>query len=361
MLRDSAAAFAARHGGAARLRRGDGATRPAAWREAAEAGFLDMLLPEDRGGAGLGLDGVCVVAEQCGRHLLPEPVGAAAIARDAVARGGLPLADTGGPVVLPALLEASHDPGRNRTTAVRDGDGLRLDGAKTGVASAGDANVLVASARTPDGEILAAAARRDAGIDAARAVDGTTAARVVFRNAPARPVAEGPTAPLLAALCLATAAELLGVMGAARELALGHLRVRRQFGRPIGSFQALQHRAVDDLAAVETGRALVGQAARAIDAGADAPGLASATLSHVAGRTLAVCKSAIQMHGAIGFTDEHDIGYFLKRAMTLSARWGGVAAHRRRYRETSRHDGSGARAGTEPRNDRPSGNAAGHA
>lgn len=359
MLRDSAAAFAARHGGAERLRRGDGAARPAVWREAAEAGFLDMLLPEDHGGAGLGLDGVCVVAEQCGRHLLPEPIGAAAIARGAVVRGGSPLADADGAVVLPALLEAPHDPARNRTTAVRDGDGLRLDGVKTGVASADGADILVASARAPDGEILAATARRDAKVAPAWAVDGTTTARVVFRNAPARLVADGTTAPFLAALCLATAAELLGVMDAAREIALGHLRIRRQFGRPIGSFQALRHRAVDDLAAVETSRALVRQAARAIDAGANAPDLGSAALSHAAGRALATCKSAIQIHGAVGFTDEHDIGYFLKRAMTLSVRWGGVASHRRLYRKASRDGDAGAE--TEPWNDRSSENAASHA
>lgn len=345
MLRGSAAGFARRHGGAGRLRGGGGGLRAEAWAEAARAGLLDILLPEGRGGSGLGLAELCLVAEQCGRLLVPEPVCAAAVAWNAVARGGGARPPAGAPaaVVVPALVEAPHDLSCRRTTAVADGGGLRVDGEKTGVAGAGGADTLLVSALAPDGPVLAAVAGAEAEVAPARAADGTEAAAVRLAGARARPVARGApaVASVLAQLSLATAAELVGVMDAAREATLGHLRERRQFGRPIGSFQALRHAAVDDLAAAEASRALVWRAARAVDAGADPAAPAAAALSHAAGRALAVCKSAVQMHGAAGFSDAHDIGYHLKRALVLAVRWGDAAAHRRRFIEASGPGGPG--------------------
>ena len=347
MLRESAAALAARHGGAARFRDGAGAIRRDVWSEAAEAAFLGALAPESAGGLDLGLAELCLVAGECGRHLLPEPVAAGAIAADAVARSGAPGVPAGPLIagdrlVVFALIETprglGHD--RPRTAAEADGSGLRLSGVKIGVANAADADAFLAPATSPDGAVLACVPRSEAGLDAGTAADNSAMARIRLSGARAERVAAGPRArerldALLAALHLATAAELVGVMERAHEITLEHLGLRRQFGRPIGSFQALQHRAVDNLAAVEASRSLVHQAARAIDAGAAAPGLPSAALAHAADGALRVCKAAIQMHGAVGFTDEHDIGYHLKRAMTLAARWGNAAAHRRHYQEVS--------------------------
>ena len=351
MLRESAAAFAARHGGAARFRAGDCAIRRDVWSEAAEAAFLGALAPEGAGGLDLGLAELCLVAAECGRHLLPEPVAAGAIVADAVARCGAPEVPAepliaGERVILPALIETprglGHD--RPRTAAAADGSGLRVDGAKIGVANAADADAFLVPASSPDGLVLARVPRSEAELDAGVAADNGAVARIRLAGARAERLAAGPRArerldALLAAIHLATAAELVGVMASAHEITLDHLRLRRQFDRPIGSFQALQHRAVDNLAAVEAGRSLVHQAARAIDAGAAAPGLPSAALAHAADGALRVCKVAIQMHGAIGFTDEHDIGYHLKRAMTLAARWGNSAMHRRRYQDVSEADG----------------------
>ena len=354
MLRESAAVFAARHGGAERLRAGDCAIRRGVWSEAAEAFFFGALAPERCGGLDLGLVELCVVAGQCGRHLVPEPIAIGIIVADAVARGGVagipagPLI-AGEQVILPALIENPHGLGhdRPRTEAARDGGRLRVTGAKIGVASAGDADAYLVSASSPDGIVLVCVPRDEAGLDAGVAADNTAVGRICLSAAPAEELAVGSVArgllgALLAAAHLATAAELLGVMERAHEITLDYLKVRRQFGRPIGSFQTLQHRAVDNLAAVEAGCSLVHQAARAIDTGAAAPGLPSAVLAHVADSALGVCKSAIQMHGAIGFTDEHDIGYHLKRAMTLAARWGNAAAHRRHYHEASESGGGTA-------------------
>ncbi len=352
MLRKSAAAFAARHGGAGRFRAGDCALRRDVWSEAAEAFFFGALVPESCGGLGLGFAELCLVAGECGRHLVPEPVAIGIIVADAVARCGVPEAPAGpliagSRVILPALIETPRGLGHDRpqTKAVRDGGGIRVSGAKIGIA--GDADAYLVSASSPDGLVLACVPRDEARLDAGTAADNTAMGRIRLSGAPAEELAAGSGAhelldALLAAAHLATAAELLGVMERAHEITLDHLRIRRQFGRPIGSFQALQHRAVDNLAAVEAGRSLVHQAARAIDAGGTSPGLPSAVLAHAADGALTVCKSAIQMHGAIGFTDEHEIGYHLKRAMTLAARWGNAAAHRRHYLEASESGGEAA-------------------
>ncbi len=128
-------------------------------------------------------------------------------------------------------------------------------------------------------------------------------------------------------------------METAQGITVEYLKTREQFDKPIGSFQALQHRAVDNLAAIEMCRSLIYQAARALDGGGGSPGLASAALSKAAASALDVCKSAVQMHGGIGFTDEHDIGLYLKRAIILAARYGNAGLHRKRYAECAElHD-----------------------
>ncbi len=132
-------------------------------------------------------------------------------------------------------------------------------------------------------------------------------------------------------MLIALGAELLGVAGAALDMALDYIKVREQFDRPIGSFQALQHRAVNDYIEVESTRSLVFQAAEAADSGRGTSAMASAVKAKASAAALIVAKSAIQMHGGIGFTDEHDIGLHLKRAMALSAQYGNESAHRARY------------------------------
>ncbi len=344
LLRDSAAALIARHGGP---RRGPGFDR-AAWRRCADAGWLDVLVPEAAGGPGLGAAELALILEQAGRGLLRAPLGAVNAAALALVDGDaaglrrrlLPAIAAGERVVIPAL----SDPGGG-AAAVRAvkaaGRGLLLTGEKRCVPDAAGADGYLIDAAGPAGPMLChvpAAAPGVSRVDTPE-VDGGAQSRLRLDDVlvPAGDVLAGPdrAVALSAALCdllaILTGAELLGVMGRALELALDHLKVRRQFDRPIGSFQALQHRAVDDRIAVELTRALLFQVCAARDEGRATSAMASAVKARASGAALAVTKSAIQMHGAVGFADEHEAGLCLKRAMTLSARYGNEAAHRRRY------------------------------
>ena len=125
--------------------------------------------------------------------------------------------------------------------------------------------------------------------------------------------------------------ELLGVMEKAQEVTLDYLRIRKQFGKLIGSFQALQHQAVNIYVCVEAIRSLVFQIAAHNEVFDIDPAMAIAVKAKASEDALFVTEACIQLHGAIGFTDEHDIGLYLKRAMLLSSLFGNAAAQRRRY------------------------------
>jgi alkylation response protein AidB-like acyl-CoA dehydrogenase len=133
-------------------------------------------------------------------------------------------------------------------------------------------------------------------------------------------------------------AELYGVMSRALEMSTEYMKTRVQFGRPIGSFQGLQHRAVDLYLQQQLASAVLDQGLRELDA-RPAPAVRAATVSRIKARCsdagLRITREAIQIHGAIGFTDEYDAGLYLKRALVLSAWLGNAAQHRRRYAQLS--------------------------
>jgi alkylation response protein AidB-like acyl-CoA dehydrogenase len=124
-------------------------------------------------------------------------------------------------------------------------------------------------------------------------------------------------------------------MDSALDLTLEYLRTRVQFGKPIGSFQALQHRAVDLYIQKELSRAALEAASAALADQSCTPerraAAASSAKARAAQAALAICNEALQMHGAIGFTDEYDLGLYLNRALVLSAWLGNASAHRHRY------------------------------
>ena len=130
---------------------------------------------------------------------------------------------------------------------------------------------------------------------------------------------------------IALSAELLGVMEKAQEITLDYLRIRKQFGKLIGSFQALQHQAANIYIRIEATRSLVFQIAANNDAYRIDSAMAIAVKAKASEEAMVVTETCIQLHGAIGFTDEHDIGLYLKRAMLLSSLCGNAAAQRRRY------------------------------
>jgi alkylation response protein AidB-like acyl-CoA dehydrogenase len=132
--------------------------------------------------------------------------------------------------------------------------------------------------------------------------------------------------------CIALSAEMLGSALAAFEMTLDYLKTRRQFGVPIGSFQALKHRAADLYAELELGRSVVMDALCALDEGrADVPSVASIAKARMSDVFVRVTAEALQMHGGIGVTDEHDIGFYYKRARVTELTLGDGNYHRARY------------------------------
>lgn len=310
----------------------------------AEMGWLGLLLDEAKGGAGLGLAELCALAEALGRGCVPEPfVPVAAMVLPVLADAGHPdlaAALAGTRLVLPAFQEKPNT--LDATAITTTAEGMNLSGQKRFVAGAAGADAFLVSARA-GGKIglflVEAAAAR---ITLEGTVDGGGFGTLELDAAPAQPVQEDAAVAIARALdraALATAAELLGVAEAAFAMTLEYLRTRTQFGRAIGSFQALQHRAADLSIQLALARASIGAAVAAVEAGAQGTRRAAAVSQAKARATEAaqlVTRQAIQLHGGIGYTDEHDIGLYLKRAMVLGALYGNAPLHRARFAATAR-------------------------
>ena len=359
ILQDSAVKLVERGAGpkrARKLRETETGFDRAFLREIGAAGWIGINVPENSGGLGLGMAELALVLEQAGRGLVSEPIAAAAASSRAIADGEsealrttlLPKLISGEAIVVPALSESvgAVDLDRVATRAGAERDGaVRLTGRKICVPQAAGADGFIINAAADSGAVLCHVPKGAPGLEVAitRTVDGGGLGTLAFNGV--RIEAENVIARANSAAALAHAlndtmllllgAEMLGVMGRALDIALDYLKIRKQFDRPIGSFQALQHRAVNDYIEVETTRSLVFQVAAAWDEGRGGSAIASAVKSKASGSVLAVAKSAIQMHGAIGFTDEHDIGLYLKRAMALASQYGNEAAHRARFARLS--------------------------
>jgi len=346
LLRDSAAKFIAAAGPkvARGFRQRDPGFAPERLRQAGELGWLGILVPPAADGLGLGLTELALVLEQAGRGLVCEPIGLAAIAAAALAQGHAPhpmlkKAMTGAALVVPALQESAHgeDLLEPRTQAAQTDGAPRLTGTKTFVC-AGGADGFLVSAGGRDGTSLYYVARDAPGstLSTTQTVDGRKLATLALKDAPAdlipsRQSSRSAVEAVTDLALIALSAELLGVMEKAQEITFDYLRVRKQFGKPIGSFQALQHQAVNIYIRTETTRSLIYQVAANNDPYRIDPALAAAVKAKASEDAMAVVEACIQLHGAIGFTDEHDIGLYLKRALLLSSLFGNAAAQRRRY------------------------------
>ena len=356
MLADAAAAFAKPDSKRVRAARSSesGFDRNV-WREMAGQGWFSVLVPEAQGGLGLGLDAAAAIAGRIGYAAFPEPfVAASVLTAAALTRGDNPaLAATlldalaGGERIV--TLAWQNDAGElaPETTVVRasgSGAALKLAGTCRFVRVAA-ADVFVVAAHVPGGLALYAIERGRAGlaIETEAAADGSASARLVLRDVAvsaadcvAGPASAGAAlAYALDAAILCTAAELTGIMERVLELTFEYLRTRKQFGKPIGSFQALQHRAVDIWIQKELSRAALAAALAHFDAADATPRqrslAASSAKSRAADAALTVCKQAVQLHGAIGFTDEYDLSLYFNRALVLAAWLGNGATHRRRH------------------------------
>ena len=346
LLRDSAAKFIAAAGPkvARGFREQYPSFAPARLRQAGELGWLGILVPDSRAGLGLGLTELALVLEQAGRGLVCEPIGLAAISAAAMAQGSMPhpmleRTMTGAALVVPALQERAHgdDPLAPRMKVAGESGALRLTGQKLFVCADGADGFLV-SAGGRDGPVLCYVARDAAGctLSTTQTVDGRKLATLNLADAPADLIpphssSRNAVEALHDLALIALSAELLGVMEKAQEITLDYMRIRKQFGKLIGSFQALQHQAANIYIRTEATRSLVFQIAANADAYRIDSAMAIAAKAKASEDALAVTQACIQLHGAIGFTDEHDIGLYLKRAMLLSALFGNAAAQRHRY------------------------------
>jgi alkylation response protein AidB-like acyl-CoA dehydrogenase len=338
MIRDSAAAVAPRGGDLKRIRdlrfTEPGFDR-AVWREMAAMGWPGLRLPEDSGGSGLGMGAFCALAEELGAGLVPEPLIPVAMAARLLPQGHLGTLLGGERIVIPAWQEWANTMDTAGTAQLRNG---RLTGRKLFVPMAAGADAFLVT--VPGG--LALVARDAPGLELAvdQTQDGGHFGTLTLTDAPAEAI-PGDAAEALDEAALATAAYLLGVMDRAFAMTLDYLKTRQQFGKLIGSFQALQHRAVDLQIQVSLTRASVEAAAATLDSGAPAA-LRQAVVSRAKARAseaaMFVTKQCIQLHGGIGYTDAYDVGLFLRKAMVLASLYGPAALHRARFAAVSPED-----------------------
>lgn len=354
MLRDSARAFMADNAPITQLRKlrdtsdADGYSKPV-WASFADMGFTGVLVPEAQGGLGLGMVEAGVVMEQIGHQLTASPfLASSVVAVSLIRQAGtaaqrdhwLPKLASGATIATLAIDEGrKHQPDRIACKAVKHASGFTLDGHKTFVIDGHVADLLLVAASTSDTSItLFAVPRSTQGVSIERVamVDSHNAARITFTGVSLGKDAvlgevDGGAAPLALALDAgraAASAELIGVADAVFERTTTYLRQRKQFGRLIGEFQALQHRAAELYFDIEMARAAVLKALQAIDADPTTAGEAVAVAKARAGTsaTLAV-QEGVQMHGGMGMTDEFDIGFFMKRARVLQEYLGDAGFH----------------------------------
>lgn len=302
------------------LRFGTAGYDPAKLEEFAALGWMMTLLPEADGGLGMGLGELVAIASQLGRNLTPEPVLPMALVASILADAGLL---EGRRVVLPGLARAG------RPAPVFSGG--RVTGEVEPVLLGGAASALLVE--TDRGAALVEAGAEGLTLDIRETHDGGHVAMPRLDGTPALPV-DGDMALLREKAVLAHAACCLGLAEAAFEITCVYLKDRQQFGRPIGAFQALQHRMVDLLLELALARATVEQAADTIDrapAGRREVQRQVSLARLQAGKAAdIVTRSAIQLHGGIGYTDEADIGLYLRRSMTLSGLLGSGDFHQMR-------------------------------
>jgi alkylation response protein AidB-like acyl-CoA dehydrogenase len=346
MLRESARTLFERAGGSGRsrkLRDADGGWDADMIRELAEAGVFGVTIPEEHGGLGMGLAAGGVIAEEVGRVIAPEPV---------VMTVGLSLGLlrrlcpdhakmeqlVSGETVLAAAWQERGPNGGPAEASCRYADG-KLTGGKAWVVGASGAQGFLVVAEGDNGPVLVLAdAMADAlSIDKRAQADGSSMGELSFSGTPAEQLAEGPAVrdALDEAISDATAlaaAELVGVSDSAFEITLDYIKTREQFDKPIGSFQVIQHRAVDLNVMREVAQAGVREVLAQMDSETDPKrraSLASRAKARAATAAKKITRDAIQLHGAVGYTDEFDIGLYLNRALVLSAWLGDDAYHRR--------------------------------
>jgi acyl-CoA dehydrogenase len=328
----------------------------------ADVGFTSIAIDEKDGGLGLGLSSLVIVTEALGRVLAPEPLIPSLHAAQALALGGsdalkdevLAPVLAGSRVIALAQSErgARYDLAAVALRAEPSKDGYVLAGDKVHVWGGFGADGYVVSARTSGRPrelkgitlFYVPAGATGVTVTAESRVDSQNAATVRFANVEVKRAAmigaegeglsilERATERATVALC----GEMLGGMSEAFERTVAYLKERKQFGVLIGTFQALKHRAARMYVEIELARSAVMAAARALDEQTeDASALVSLAKARLSDAYCLVANEAVQLHGGIGMTDEHEIGFFMKRARAAEMTFGDAAFHRDRFAKLS--------------------------
>ncbi|MDD9944952.1 MAG: acyl-CoA dehydrogenase family protein [Myxococcales bacterium] len=362
MLAQTATAFVAEHSPLTRIRAlrdaGDELCySPALFGQMAELGWTAIPFAEADGGLAMGLSEAIIVTEALGRGLCPEPV------LSSIMGGAQALALAGTPAqkntwLAPAIagektiaLAYQERGGRfstaaEGTRAERSGSGYKLAGEKTIVLGGAGADVYVVSAQLADGLglFLVPAGASGLTVTPQKLVDGRNAAVLALSDVQVGEDALVGTPggglelldDVLDRATVALCGEMLGGMQVAFDMTLAYLKERKQFDVHIGSFQGLQHRAAKMYIEVELARSATMAAARAIDEqNPQAKALVSNAKARCSDAYILIANEAVQMHGGIGMTDEHDIGFFIKRARAAEMTYGDAAYHRDRFARLS--------------------------
>ncbi|MDH3199867.1 MAG: acyl-CoA dehydrogenase family protein [Myxococcales bacterium] len=337
-----------------KLRDDDVGYDSAVWTHMGELGWLGVPFPESVGGFGGGFVECAIVLEKLATTLVPEPYLAS------VVLGGLTLLRAGNDAQHAAYLtpmiegdttlalayseaQSRHDVTAVGTTATPDARGYRLSGKKVWVLNGHNADHLIVSAKAPGGVTLFVVPRDAKGltVTVAKTIDGHKAAFVELQDVivteDARLGAEGSGAAVLDRTidyaAAGAVAEAVGITTTMLHMTIDYLGTREQFGAKIGSFQALQHRAVDMYAEVELLRSIsMASMVRADDDDDDARRSdVSAAKYQLATGGIWVAQQSLQLHGGIGATDEHDIGLYFKRMYALNALFGDEEHHVARF------------------------------
>ena len=334
------------------------------WQQMADMGWLGVLVPEQYGGLGLQLADMAIVAQGLARALVPEPLTATAVLAARV------LADSTNEALKTRLLEGlvsgdilpavawqeeagTLDAGKITMQATPFEGGFRVNGSKRFIVGASNADGFIVSAKSADGMQLVWVPRDAAGASTQfdTLADGRLSGTLHLKDATVSKdhllnsgtAAAESLARAIDHTAVIASAELNGIMTRSLEITLEYLKTRVQFGKAIGSFQALQHRAVDLYIQQELSSAVLDDVLSVLDNEPDAKTRAAAASRAKARCTdaaLLITRQSIQMHGAIGFTEDCDVGLYVKRAMTLAAWLGNGTAHRRRYAKTEILEGA---------------------
>ncbi len=319
------------------------------WHEVARLGWTGLLLPERYGGSERALLDLTVLCEEIGRALFASPLVASTVSAalpvlwdgtEEQRRRWLPgIADGSLDATLALLEPGARDEWHDPALELRSDSGApELSGTKILVPFAGSAGLLLATARSERGvPVLVAVAPRDGEVECRRmrVAGGEPLYEVTFRKARGAFIGApgGIRRTIDRALDHAALAGLAAMVGAAErvlEMTVSHAKSREQFGRPIGEFQAVAHRCVDMRSDIDACRYLAYQAAWSLDAGEDSELAVGAAKAYGNEALRRIFANAHQVHGAIGFSAEHDLQLFTRRSKAFELSFGSAARHRER-------------------------------